>query len=796
MRSQLPIVRTVMMLVLAAALAACGGAQERKAKYLDNGRGLYKQGKHDKAKIEVRNALQIDPKYVEALYLLGQINEAQGNYPVAAGNYQAIIDLDPKHLDAHIRLGRLYLLGKAPDRAAEIMQVALKLSDRNPDVLALRAGIRGAQDDIAGALGDAQAVLKLDPDHLDAIALLAGIYSKNKQTDKAIALLQDSLARKPGQIELRMLLVELHHGQGKRELAAEQLRQIAAAQPDNPTHRMRLADYYASLQRLDDAEKVLRTAIADLPELSDLKITLASFLAQKRDRVTAEKELLGLIEAEPDNHSLRFALASLYLAGGVRDKGIAVYEKIIAIDKTGTAGLQARTLLAQLSLSENRQADAEALIAEVLEENPRDNTALLLRGQIALKRGDARGAISDFRTVSKDQPENPVVHRLLASAYERNGETKIALDSLQQAIQADKRVIESRVQYAQLLMKTGDLAKASEQIAIALSTAPTHLTALETRFRIQLQKGEHNGAQKTLGVIKAHHADLGLGDYLSGQLNETNKRFAAAISDYELALKKSPDAPEPLSGLVRLLLVQKKPDQALARVRETLKVTPANIVAQGLLGEILMIQGQYPEAVAQFRETLRLSPKLVPVYKNLAKAQLLMKDVKAAEQTYRDGIQAVGGDTGLRIELANLYQQAGKTDETIHEYEEALKHDPESKLLANNLAMLLVSHRQDKKSIDRAAQLVEPLNRRSDNATYLDTLGWVRYKRGEYDSAIQVLEQAIIQVPKEPILHYHLGMAYYNKGDKARARKHLEYAVNTNGNYHGRDEASATLQKL
>lgn len=795
MKSQTWVVQATLISLVVGALAGCGGAAERKAKYFDNGRGLYELGNYDKAKIEIRNALQIDPKYVDAIYVLGQINEAKSNYPAAAGNYQAIIDLDPKHLDAHIRLGRLYLLGKAPDRAMEMMQAAMKLSDRHPDVLALRAGIRGAMGQTAGAIEDAQTVLKLQPDNLDAIALLAGIYSRNQQVEKGVTLLKDGIARKPQQVGLRMLLVELYNGQGKRELAAEQLREIIRTEPENLTHRARLADYYASMQRLDEAEQVLRAAIAEMPESNDAKTTLVAFLAQKRGRDAAEKELHALIAAQPDKHPLRFALASLYLTTGERDKGIAVYQEIIAVDKNGAAGLEARTHIAQVYLSENRGTEAEALISKVLEENARDNSALLLRGQIALKRGDARAAISDFRTVLKDQPENPAVHRLLGSAHEQNGESKLALDSLSKAVQLDTRLVESRVQYAQLLLKTGDRAKALEQTTAALGAAPTHLTALETHFRIQLYKGDATGAQKTVGVVKANYANLGLGDYLSGQLNEANKRFAAAIGDYELALKKSPGAPEPLSGLVRLLLAQKKPDQAVSRVREVLKATPANIVAQGLMGEILMIQGKYPEAAAQFRETIRLSPKLAPVYKNLAKTQLILKDVNAAEQTYREGIKATGGDIGLRIELANFYQQTGKTDETIREYEEALKQDPESKLAANNLAMLLVSYREDKKSLERAAQLVEPLSR-SDNPAYLDTLGWVRYKRGEYDSAIRALEQAISQVPKEPILHYHLGMAYYNKGDKIQARKHLEHAVNTGGNYHGRDEANLTLQKL
>ena len=58
--------RHLLLIVAVAALTACGGAEQRKAKYLEKGKAYIEQENYDKAVIELRNALQIDPKLAEA----------------------------------------------------------------------------------------------------------------------------------------------------------------------------------------------------------------------------------------------------------------------------------------------------------------------------------------------------------------------------------------------------------------------------------------------------------------------------------------------------------------------------------------------------------------------------------------------------------------------------------------------------------------------------------------------------------------------------------------------------------
>jgi Tfp pilus assembly protein PilF len=81
--------------------------QKAKAKYLAEGQNYMKKGQYGDAAIEFRNALRIDPRFVDAYYQLAQADLAQHNWNAAYASLEKAIDLDPTRLDVRLDRGRL-----------------------------------------------------------------------------------------------------------------------------------------------------------------------------------------------------------------------------------------------------------------------------------------------------------------------------------------------------------------------------------------------------------------------------------------------------------------------------------------------------------------------------------------------------------------------------------------------------------------------------------------------------------------------------------------------------------------
>ena len=98
----------VAVIVVMSLLAACGGPEEKKAKFYSRAQELLEKGDLVKARLEVKNALQIDPKFAEAYSLLGQIEMKDGDLRAAFGAFSKAVELKPELVP---RPGRA---GKAP----------------------------------------------------------------------------------------------------------------------------------------------------------------------------------------------------------------------------------------------------------------------------------------------------------------------------------------------------------------------------------------------------------------------------------------------------------------------------------------------------------------------------------------------------------------------------------------------------------------------------------------------------------------------------------------------------------
>jgi tetratricopeptide (TPR) repeat protein len=144
--------------------------------------------------------------------------------------------------------------------------------------------------------------------------------------------------------------------------------------------------------------------------------------------------------------------------------------------------------------------------------------------------------------------------------------------------------------------------------------------------------------------------------------------------------------------------------------------------------------------------------------------------------------------------LGRIYEMQQQYDLSEKHYRDALKINPDFAPAANNLAYLLT---EQNKSLDEALMLAKKAKEKLyDDPSVMDTLGWIYFKKGLYDSAIVEFNDSLQKQPDNSEVHYHLGMAYYKKGETPLAKKELENALNLNKNFKGSQEAEEILNQM
>ena len=647
----------------ALALGGCSSAQVRYQDYLTRGERFLAQSNLAEAGVELRNALQIEPKSPEALYDLGKVLEEQGDLRQAAGFFQSAIDARPQDTKARVQLGTVYCIAGVPRKALTTVAPALVRYPEDPDLLTVRAAAERGLEEYDTALADAGHAVRVAPANESAVALLAMLEKQRGHLDQALALVSQAVGRSPGSVNLRKLLASLYLASGQPAPAQAQMAALVALRPRDLPLRLGLANLFLKAGNPAAAQSALEAAVEALPDDDRAKLALADFVAARRSPAAGRQILLRFLSAKPDGEALRFGLGTLEERAGAPGAAVATYRQIVKRGNNGGNALAARERIAAIEASQGQYAPALRTIKEILAVSPTDDNALIVRADIALRQHDPATAIGDLRAVLRDEPDSLPLERLLTHAYVAKGDTALAEATLRSAMSAHATDVPIRLDLAALLAQT----RRREQAAALL----------------------------------------------------------------QATARQAPADPRPLIALARL-------------------------DAQD--GDVLAALNAYDEAS-------KLAPWLPQ----------------------------------LTVEAATFEEKAGRSGDAIGHYQalyaSASASQAARELAANNLAMLLVTHRKDRVSLERARALTSDFAT-SQNASLLDTYGWVRFRSADYAAALPALQRAAALAPQSQIIRFHLGMTELSLGERAHAREDLEAALAGSASFTGADEARATLASL
>lgn len=786
----------ILISALLVAMTACGGPEARKAKYAARAQQFMEEENWPKARVALRNVLKIDPKDPEAYFLFAQVEEKEKNWRNAFGNYLKVVELNPDHKEALIKLGRFYLEGRLPEKVTEMADRVLARYPEDPAAETLKAAAMATTGKIEEAIAHAEKILRRHPVLPDAAGLLSALYTSQKRLAEAEGLLRKAVEANPKNVILLRNLADTQVRRGENREAEQSFREIVKIEPKVFDHRVRLAAFYDRNKEIGKAEEALREAIGLDPENEQRQLALAEFLAARKGAKDGEAVLLEAKEALPNAMKIRFSLGQHYEVHQDFEKARRVYEEIAEQKEGRPPALEAQVKLAALDLTEGKKESAEGRLQEVLKKNPRASEALVLQGKLSLGRGEAREAVQAFRTVLKDQPERADVHALLGQAYMMLGESKLARESLEQGVALNPRELAARLNLVRLDAAEGDRKKARSRLEGILKDAPRDIESLGFLLNIQVAEREWQGAEGTLARLREAGTDPFFLEMAEGNLNQARKQWDKAIAAFERAATLRPEAPDPLFSLVRIELNQGKAGEARDRLNRIISARPDHPYAHGMLGELLLLEKDPEGAERAFREAARLKPDWMTPWIQRVTLKLSQKKSSDALKIIEEGLKANPKSNELRLIHASTLAGADQTDAAIREYERLLKDQPNLVLAANNLAVLLTEKKGDPESLERALSLSRDFEKSAPGPVFLDTLGWVYVKLGRGEEAVRVLRKAVAKAPDQPVMNYHLGIALYRKGEIQEAKVHLAKAIRSSQPFPGLEEAKTILKEL
>jgi predicted Zn-dependent protease len=497
---------------------------------------------------------------------------------------------------------------------------------------------------------------------------------------------------------------------------------------------------------------------------------------------------------------LRLALGMVLQRSGATQEAIATYRDVVHRDGTGSKGLAARDRMAAIEMSLGHEDAAKKLVAEVLAQNARDDDALIMRSDIELAHNDPTNAIVDLRAVLHDQPRSAILQRSIARAYVAKGEPALAEEALRSALDATPGDVSVRIEFAQFLLLTDRPSQAVNLLEETLRNEPDDPRAREVLIRAYLAERDLSAARSAAEELKKRHPDSAEGYYLAGLIAHDENRPDDSEKNLARALELRPASLDILTLLTRSNLERGRNAVAVARLVRLLDQDSNNVQWLDLLGDTYLQTKDLAHATEIFSRSMAVAPGSWVARRGLAQVRLAANDTNGAIESYQAALKLAPTEPRVVTELASLYEKLGRVDAAIGCYDALYKSGPDKgggtqQLAANNLAMLLVTYKTDRASLDRARTLTADFAT-SGNAAFLDTMGWVRFKRSEYREAVISLERAADRSPDSKVIRYHLGMAQLQMGERENARANLESALSGAANFTGSEEARSALAAL
>ncbi|MBN2548478.1 MAG: tetratricopeptide repeat protein [Anaerolineales bacterium] len=456
------------------------------------------------------------------------------------------------------------------------------------------------------------------------IASLKGL-AVFQQADQALPLIQMALSLEksdPGRA-----LEMVNQAQGSVGRASATRRDVPQPMLDFFIARLSLAT-----GALTAAQQSIEKALAEWPDEARWRL-LAAQIYQQREasaglpdpaKAIAHLEKAVFLEADYAPHHL--ALGRLYLrSGDAQRAGRSLEQAAALLPDRVEAWLELAQAQQQLGDLDQAAASAEKAIelSVAAEGSGNPTPALLLRGDIALKANNPRGALNRVQVVLRNQPDHPEALHLLSRTLEALNRPAEALAALERAMQRMEDPFPLQVARVELLRR----AQGPEAALLAMEDLTQRypqqivLQALMAEWSFEAGRDEA-GVQAAQLALQSANGQLSLErqarlQYLVGLNMRKQGQLDAAVHHMSQAIQLAPEVLDAYLELGQIHQERREYKQALKVYQRAMSVAPKDFRPYYQSGQVLKDSKDYLAAETMLRRAAQMAPDEVSIHRLL-----------------------------------------------------------------------------------------------------------------------------------------------------------------------------------
>ncbi len=621
---------------------------------------------------------------------------------------------------------------------------------------------------------------------------LMTLYAALGRSDDALAACRAALDLDPGDHETWYSYARQLRLRGRFPEARDALRRAAAC-PSLAEH----PDTYVQ------AHYDLSTLHEDLQEYDQAVAALTVVL-----RVLESPEKLRELETPPDPARLAEQAASMYeriirlwIQAGRHPEAVAAFKQAVA--KHAVLATRLNLQMARVQTAQGQLAEALLRLDDHLRTQPVSTEGYELKAAVLEKLGRGAEVLPMLDAYARRDPHNLALQLLLGRQYARAGPFEQAEKFYQDLLDKHEAAPDVYRGLFALYREEGRPEKAFHTLNLTLLTqnALWGDARAAARGRAMLAVLRED-AELGKALVPAAVAQLDRGGLLHADtafflavLAARGKQLPAAERLYRHCLETAPDPQREVAvydGLLRVLWASRKYDGVVWLCERGLRqAAGANrLLFHVNLARALALQGKAAEALAEadravaaaLDDDTRFAARLarLRVLWHVERQQAALAECQALLKERLQPAQA----RDVRQLLSGIYSTLKDYPRAEEQLQLVLKDDPNDATACNDLGYLWADQgknleeaerlirkaldldREQKKAVGDASGAAEP-----DNAAFLDSLGWVLFRKGDAAGARANLEKAatLPDGAEDPVVWDHLGDVYSWGGDAARA---------------------------